>query len=87
MNPISIAALEVERVCRAARFSFCFIGGIAVQRWGKPRMTADVDLTVVTGFGGEEPYVDALLAELTPLLQLREDSTSEARLRKLLAKR
>ena len=27
-------------------------------------MTADVDLTVVTGFGGEEPYVDTLLARL-----------------------
>ncbi|MEO8549027.1 MAG: hypothetical protein ABI678_03620 [Kofleriaceae bacterium] len=62
MNPIFEAALEVERAVRAAGFPFCFIGGVAVQRWGQPRMTADVDLTVVTGFGGEEPYVDALLA-------------------------
>jgi hypothetical protein len=29
-------------------------------------MTADVDLTVITGFGNEEPYVDALLAALQP---------------------
>ena len=62
MNPIFAAALEVELVVRAAGFPFCFIGGIAVQRWGQPRMTADVDLTVVTGFGGEERYVDPLLA-------------------------
>jgi hypothetical protein len=62
MNPIFAAALEVERVVRTAGFPFCFIGGIAVQRWGPPRMTADVDLTVITGFGGEEKYVDALLA-------------------------
>lgn len=61
MNPIFEAALEVEIVCRTARFTFCFIGGLAVQRWGQPRMTADVDLTLITGFGGEEPYVDALL--------------------------
>ncbi len=61
MNPIFAAALEVEHVVRAAGFPFCFIGGVAVQRWGQPRMTADVDLTVVTGFGGEEVYVDALL--------------------------
>src|SRR5688572_1091461 len=66
MNPIFAAALEIEHICRAARFKFCFIGGLAVQRWGQPRMTADVDLTVVTGFGGEEPFVDALLAELDP---------------------
>ena len=61
MNPIFAAALEVELVVRAAGFPFCFIGGVAVQRWGQPRMTADVDLTIVTGFGGEERYVDALL--------------------------
>ena len=53
MNPIFEAAREVEQVCRAAGFSFCFIGGLAVQRWGEPRMTADVDLTLITGFGGE----------------------------------
>ncbi len=66
MNPIFAAALEVEHICRNARFRFCFIGGLAVQRWGQPRMTADVDLTVVTGFGSEEPYVDTLLRHLRP---------------------
>lgn len=64
MNPIFAAALEVETICRDAGFRFCFIGGLAVQRWGQPRMTADVDLTVITGFGSEEPYVDALLSRL-----------------------
>ncbi len=64
MNDVFAAALEVEQVVRHAGFRFCFIGGLAVQRWGQPRMTADVDLTVITGFGGEEPYVDALLAKL-----------------------
>ena len=61
MNPIFAAAFEVECAVNAAGFRFCFIGGVAVQRWGQPRMTADVDLTVVTGFGGEERYVDSLL--------------------------
>ncbi len=60
MNPIFEAASEIERVCRRERFAFCFIGGLAVQRWGQPRMTADVDLTIMTGFGSEEPFVDAL---------------------------
>jgi hypothetical protein len=64
MNAIFGAAAEVEAICRAAAFRFCFIGGLAVQRWGQPRMTADVDLTVVTGYGTEEPFVDALLAKL-----------------------
>jgi hypothetical protein len=33
-----------------------------VQRWGEPRLTVDVDVTVISGFGSETPYVDALLA-------------------------
>jgi len=61
MNQILEAAVEVEHAVRAVRFRFCFIGGVAVQRWGQPRMTADIDLTVLTGFGDEGPYVDALL--------------------------
>jgi hypothetical protein len=64
MNKIFAAALEVETICRAAGFRFCFIGGLAVQRWGQPRMTADVDVTLITGFGNEAPYIDALLPKL-----------------------
>jgi hypothetical protein len=62
MNDVFAAALEVEAAVRTAGFEFCFIGGLAVQRWGQPRMTADVDLTIITGFGTEAPYVDTLLA-------------------------
>lgn len=32
-----------------------------VARWGEPRTTADADLTLLTGFGGEEAFVDPLL--------------------------
>ncbi len=62
MNPIFAAALELEDFCRARRWRFCFIGAIAVQRWGEARLTQDADLTLLTGLGGEEPFVDALLA-------------------------
>src|SRR5262245_55357068 len=60
------AAVEVGRLCERLGYRFCFIGGLAVQRWGNPRFTADFDLTVITGFGGEEAYVDALLEALEP---------------------
>lgn len=62
MNPIFGAALEVQAFCRDRDWKFCFIGAVAVQRWGEPRLTQDVDLTIITGFGSEAPYVDALLA-------------------------
>ena len=60
------AAGEVQRFGREQGWRFCFIGGVAVQRWGNPRFTHDIDLTLVTGFGGEETFVDALLRELEP---------------------
>jgi len=61
MNPIFAAALEIQRFCEERRWRFCIIGGLAVQRWGEPRLTQDVDLTVLTGFGQEERFVDELL--------------------------
>ncbi len=62
MSPILEAALQVQAFCQARAWRFCFIGGIVVPRWGEPRTTADADLTLLTGFGGEEAFVDALLA-------------------------
>ena len=62
MNPILETALEVQLFCRSRGWRFCFIGAIAVQRWGEPRLTQDVDLTVLSGFGPEAGFVDALLS-------------------------
>ena len=61
MNPIFAGALEVQAFCRARRWKFCFIGALAVQRRGEPRLTQDIDLTVMTAFGAEEPYVNVFL--------------------------
>lgn len=66
MNRVFEAALEVDRFCRERGWPFFIIGGIAVQRWGEPRGTQDVDLTILTGFGDEERFVDDLLARFAP---------------------
>lgn len=58
---------------------FCFIGGIALQRWGEPRLTVDVDLTLLTGFGGEAPFIDTLLAHFEPRLAGARDFALEHR--------
>ena len=61
INRILEAAAELQAFCERQRYRFCFIGGLAVQRWGEPRVTNDADLTLITGFGPEEKFVDALL--------------------------
>lgn len=66
MNRIFEAALELQGTCSARGWKYCVIGGVAVQRWGEPRFTRDVDVTVLSGFGREAEYVDALLAAYAP---------------------
>ena len=61
MNPIFRAAVDLQEFCTEKQWRFCVIGAVAVQRWGEPRLTQDVDLTILTGFGSEERWIDALL--------------------------
>lgn len=62
MNGLFAGAEEIQQFLGEAGWRFCFIGGLAVQRWGQPRLTRDVDLTLLTGFGHEAGFVDALVA-------------------------
>jgi hypothetical protein len=61
MNRLFAAALELQRFFESRRWRYCFIDGLAVQRWGEPRLTLDVDCTLLTGFGAEAGFVDSLL--------------------------
>ena len=61
MNEVIRAAAELQAVCQSQGWQFCFIGGLALQRWGEPRETVDADLTLLTGFGGEDPFIEILL--------------------------
>jgi len=66
MNLLFEKARLLQEFCDRQGWRYCFIGGIAVQRWGEPRVTRDVDLTLLTGFAHEQPFVSALLAEFSP---------------------
>ena len=63
MNALFEAAREVCEFMTARRWEFCIIGGLAVQRWGEPRLTQDADLTLLTGFGEEERFAQILLEQ------------------------
>ena len=66
MNALIRAAADLQAVCEARNWRFCFIGGLAVLRWGEPRETVDVDLTLVTGFGHESEFVSVLTNTFQP---------------------
>ncbi len=63
MNALFAAAREAQQFFRKKRWRFCIIGGLAVIRWGEPRATQDVDISLLTGFGKEEKIVDGLLGQ------------------------
>ena len=62
MNALFEAAKEVGGFMSARKWRHCVIGGLAVLRWGEPRTTLDVDIALMTGFGGEQAFAEALLA-------------------------
>jgi hypothetical protein len=62
VNALFAAAADIQTFCATRGWKSCVIGGLAVQRWGEPRQTRDVDLTLLTGLGGEERFVDPILA-------------------------
>jgi hypothetical protein len=66
VNPLFEAAVEIQAFCASRNWGNAIIGGLAVQRWGEPRQTRDVDLTVLSGFGTENAFVDALLERFLP---------------------
>jgi hypothetical protein len=66
MNDVLFAAAEVQSFFEEKKWTFCIIGGIALGRWGEPRTTADVDVTLLTGFIAEVNYVDQLLTKFRP---------------------
>lgn len=61
MNEVIRAAVDLQTFFEQRRWRYCVIGGLALQRWGEPRETIDVDVTLLTGFGGEEIYIDEIL--------------------------
>ena len=55
-------ASQLQTFCDLQGWQSCFIGGVAVQRWGEPRVTRDVDLTILAGFGSEQRFIEPLLS-------------------------
>jgi hypothetical protein len=68
-NPLFVAALELQIAIQQERWAFCFIGGLAVLRWGEIRMTQDIDICLLCGFGNERLYIHQLLSTFKSRLQ------------------
>lgn len=66
MKTVLEAAGRIQSFLEFHQWNFCFIGGIALQAWGRPRNTNDADLTLLTGLGAELDFIEKLLEEFEP---------------------
>ena len=60
------AAWRLHTFLTAHHIPYAVIGGIAVQRWGQPRFTRDVDLTILLPPGDEERALREIVAAFPP---------------------
>ena len=67
------AAADLQRRFEERGWRFCLIGGLALQRWGEPRETIDVDVTLLTGFGREEAFIREILCWYAPRVTNADD--------------
>jgi hypothetical protein len=66
MKALLATAAEIQEFLRQAGERFCIIGGMALQRWGEPRFTRNVDLTLLCPYGAEAPVATRLLERFSP---------------------
>lgn len=61
MKSLFQVAAGLDHALAVRNWPYCFIGGIALQRWGQPRLTNDIDVTILVDPGEEARRVDELL--------------------------
>ncbi len=70
----------MQRALKKGGLEFCFIGGLALQRWGEVRHTDDIDLAVWCPLGQERRVVEVLGRTIT---SLEEDAWGMAKVARM----
>jgi hypothetical protein len=86
LGAIFEAALSAQDACLAIELPHCVIGGLAVQRWGEPRFTADADFSVLVKQGAESDAIQGLLKQLSARIEGAEEFAIRTRVVLLAAK-
>ena len=73
------AAGEIQEKLSRAGFRFCFIGGLALQRWGEQRYTRDIDITLLCRFGDEIAVARRIAELISPRLAGAVEFARESR--------
>lgn len=63
MNTREHAVWEVHEFLSKNNVPYAVIGGMAVQHWGEPRFTQDVDLTVVAPLDDPDSFIRSIVTQ------------------------
>jgi hypothetical protein len=74
-------AVEIASFLDALQIPYAVIGGLAVQYWGEPRTTMDVDIVVLVSPDRTEAFLEAAVRRFTARLQ---DAVSFAQTNRML---
>jgi hypothetical protein len=69
MNQREKAAWEMHNFFSELKTQYVIIGGLAVQHWGEPRFTQDVDLTVAAPLTDFTSFIQMIVARFTSRLE------------------
>ncbi len=76
MNLQETAAWEIHTFLLKVGIPYAIIGGLAVQWWGEPRLTRDVDLTVIAPLDELERFIEQVTTYFMPRI---DDAVTFAR--------
>lgn len=76
MNRRDAAAWELHEFLTRRGIPYAIIGGMAVQHWGEPRFTQDIDLTVAAPLDEPVAFIKHVVARFPPRI---EDAVTFAR--------
>ncbi|MBK7392324.1 MAG: nucleotidyl transferase AbiEii/AbiGii toxin family protein [Chloracidobacterium sp.] len=77
-------AARLQELLLDEALDFFFVGGIPLQKWGQPRLTTDIDLTVFTELVDEDERIKWFLSRFKPLIGTAESTLQFARQRRVL---
>ncbi|MGB9721834.1 MAG: nucleotidyl transferase AbiEii/AbiGii toxin family protein [bacterium] len=69
MNRQLEAIKEVHQFFTKEKIPYVLIGGIALQHWGEPRFTRDIDVTILVDLGTEEEVIKKILSAFSPRIK------------------
>lgn len=77
-------AADLQSYFEAEGKDFFFVGGLALQIWGEPRLTTDIDCTLFTDLIDEDRQISEILKRFKSRFEDEKDAIELARTRRVL---